>query len=73
MTGIGCSRTAARVRRSTLEIRVRFEPSRLAREDLRTAYEQVTPLRRRQVRTPGVKTKDTAVQVQDRLVEVVAS
>jgi len=41
-----------------LVVRVRFESTRLAKENLRVAYELITPVRRSALRTPRLQAKE---------------
>lgn len=49
--------------RRELVIRVRFEPVRQAGDNLRVAYEQVIPVRRRLVRSPVPMECESATMV----------
>jgi len=50
------------MRRRELSIRVRFEPARLAQDNLRLAYELVLPMRRRQVRSPALEKTEASIK-----------
>jgi len=53
--------------RENLEVRVRFEPSRIERECLASAYERVAPIRRRVVVSIEIRRADVRAPILQRV------